>query len=1221
MRFCDIGVPAPGRASALRAARTLVIASLTLLVVGAPVWSGSALAAIQNVQSNYYSPHSDQSAVSVTYGYPQLAGSLNVVIVAFNNSTSNVQSVTDTQGNTYTLAVGPTVLADFGKLYIYYANNIVAADAGQNTVTVVLDAVTPYPDVRIAEYSGIDPWNPFDVAVGSTGLDTGLSMNSGSLTTTNADSLLVAGNFVEFHSMEAGENYTMRLVSYDGHILEDRIVSAIGTYEATATVNYPGRWIMQLAAFKGASSGGDTQAPTTPTNLSATAVSSSQVTLGWTASTDDVGVTSYLVERCQGNGCSNFGQIATPPANSYSDTGLSPSTSYSYRVRAQDAAPNFSPYSIPASAIIPAAPSGQSSLQIESARYRIEQVVPVPGAALTYDVTARAAISNAGTAASGATARIVGVDPAATVFDGNVGFGDVPPIAPLDAIRSIDTLKLRIVITAPDDLQHAIQSAQALIEGLYWQISCAECAGVRAPIANAGPDQTVAENQTVTLDGSASTDPDGHALQFSWSVLSTPAGAQVQLATAASVRPTIVLPVPGTYVVKLVVSDGSVSSAPSTVTLSTGNSPPVAHAGFDQTAPVGTTVKLSGGASTDVNGDWITYEWELIETPAASQTALANADPAMSVADFVPDTAGRYVAQLVVHDAVSSSAPDTTIISTSNSAPVANAGTDVRGQVGQAVVLSGNASSDPDGNAVNYRWSLVAAPAGSTAALGSTNEISTTLTPDVPGTYVAQLVVDDDIAQSEPDTVVVSTANSRPVAILSDAYTVTLNHIVTVNASSSFDPDGDAISFSWSILSTPVGSTTGLESNGQQTTQFIADVAGTYVLQVSVSDGALDAPPDTAQITIDFDPPPPAVLSLVTVTLDPHGGLIVRGAAGSVQPNSFVRIRNVTSEDWRTVVADANGAFESSIVGQIGDELLVRVQDQAGIAQAEQQLDNTGQTLQVVIDRRWESETVSGRHFVINGRLIGPLDAGVSVNGTAATVVGTGAVREFYVSVPVTAGANTVTAVAQRVAGAQATDSIVVAAAETPTFSVQAAPENGLAPLDVEFTIQRYVRDRISRIEIDFDGDFVTDLTELTRKTRFQHRYEQPGVYWARFLITTQPTQTYEIRIPVAVFATADVDSQIQTVWQLFTGALAAGDRATALQYMTTSAAQKYESVFTQLQMQMPAIIASFSVAEPVDVLTGTAEYIVRRQIDGTEQAFFIYFVRAADGTWRIGSM
>ncbi len=101
-------------------------------------------------------------------------------------------------------------------------------------------------------------------------------------------------------------------------------------------------------------SGSDSQAPTTPTNLSATPVSNTQIDLTWTASTDNIGVTNYLVERCQGPGCSNFAQIATPATPSYSDTGRSPSTSYSYRVRAQDAVPNYSAYSATASATTPA---------------------------------------------------------------------------------------------------------------------------------------------------------------------------------------------------------------------------------------------------------------------------------------------------------------------------------------------------------------------------------------------------------------------------------------------------------------------------------------------------------------------------------------------------------------------------------------------------------------------------------------------------------------------------------------------------------------------------------------------------------------------------------------------------------------------------------------------------------------------------------------------------
>ena len=71
--------------------------------------------------------------------------------------------------------------------------------------------------------------------------------------------------------------------------------------------------------------------------------------MAWGASTDNVGVTGYRVERCQGTGCSNFTQIAAPTGTSFKDTTVSASTSYSYRVRATDAAGNLSPYSNTAS--------------------------------------------------------------------------------------------------------------------------------------------------------------------------------------------------------------------------------------------------------------------------------------------------------------------------------------------------------------------------------------------------------------------------------------------------------------------------------------------------------------------------------------------------------------------------------------------------------------------------------------------------------------------------------------------------------------------------------------------------------------------------------------------------------------------------------------------------------------------------------------------------------
>ena len=105
--------------------------------------------------------------------------------------------------------------------------------------------------------------------------------------------------------------------------------------------------------------GTDTTAPSTPTGLTATPVSTTQINLSWTASTDNVGVTGYQVFR-------NGNQIATTTTPSYSNTGLSPSTSYSYAVKAVDAAGNLSALSATVSATTPAADTTAPTVALTS---------------------------------------------------------------------------------------------------------------------------------------------------------------------------------------------------------------------------------------------------------------------------------------------------------------------------------------------------------------------------------------------------------------------------------------------------------------------------------------------------------------------------------------------------------------------------------------------------------------------------------------------------------------------------------------------------------------------------------------------------------------------------------------------------------------------------------------------------------------------------------------
>ncbi len=206
------------------------------------------------VQTNSASPQATQTPVTVTYTGAQSPGNLNVVIVSWNDSTSTISSVTDSIGNTYAVAAAPVVQTSTASQAIYYAKNIAAAAAGANTVTVNFNVAARHPDIRIAEYSGVDPLNPLDTSVGAQG-NTATS-DSGPTSTTNANDILIGANVVQSTSTAPGTGFTSRGITVDGDILEDQVVSATGSYNATATLDKVQLWIMQMAAFRAAVSGG-----------------------------------------------------------------------------------------------------------------------------------------------------------------------------------------------------------------------------------------------------------------------------------------------------------------------------------------------------------------------------------------------------------------------------------------------------------------------------------------------------------------------------------------------------------------------------------------------------------------------------------------------------------------------------------------------------------------------------------------------------------------------------------------------------------------------------------------------------------------------------------------------------------------------------------------------------------------------------------------------------
>jgi hypothetical protein len=383
--------------------------------------------------------------------------------------------------------------------------------------------------------------------------------------------------------------------------------------------------------------------------------------------------------------------------------------------------------------------------------------------------------------------------------------------------------------------------------------------GNTAPVANAGPDQTVQLGAMVTLNGSGSSDVDGNPLTFQWAFVTVPTGSTAKLSSLTIVMPTFVADLAGQYVVKLLVNDGKVTSTQDTVTITTtgGNTAPVANAGPDQSVQVGATVTLNGSGSTDADKNALTYDWSFVSIPSGSAATLSN--PTATTPSFVADKAGPYVVQLVVNDGTVNSTPETVTIAAAagNTAPVANAGPDQTVAVGASVILDGSASHDVDRNALTYQWALTTKPTGSAAALANSTTAMPNFVADVAGQYVGQLIVNDGTVSSAPDTVTImaGVGNTAPVSNAGPDQIVAIGTTVILDGTASRDADGNALVWKWALTTKPTGSAAALSDPTAARTSFIVDKGGEYVAQLIVNDGKLDSRPATVMIKTLVMPP------------------------------------------------------------------------------------------------------------------------------------------------------------------------------------------------------------------------------------------------------------------------------------------------------------------------------------------------------------------------------
>jgi PKD repeat protein len=244
------------------------------------------------------------------------------------------------------------------------------------------------------------------------------------------------------------------------------------------------------------------------------------------------------------------------------------------------------------------------------------------------------------------------------------------------------------------------------------------------PVANAGGPYSAAVGAPVTLDGSASRDPDGSIASYAWNFGNGTSGS--------GATPSATYTTAGSFTVTLTVTDngGATNQASTTVTVTPNTQPPVASAGGPYAGTVNVAISFNGAASRDPDGSVVSYLWNFGDGATASGVTSMHAYT----------VAGSYTVRLTVtdNDGLTDTASTTAQVSdgTGLRPPVANPAGPYHGTIASPVAFDGSASSDPDGTIVSYDWTF--GDSGTASGAKPTHAYSAV------GTYTVTLSVTDD---------------------------------------------------------------------------------------------------------------------------------------------------------------------------------------------------------------------------------------------------------------------------------------------------------------------------------------------------------------------------------------------------------------------------------------------------------------------------------------------
>jgi PKD repeat protein/DNA-binding MarR family transcriptional regulator len=362
------------------------------------------------------------------------------------------------------------------------------------------------------------------------------------------------------------------------------------------------------------------------------------------------------------------------------------------------------------------------------------------------------------------------------------------------------------------------------------------------PLAAAGSNQEVNEDDSVLFDARGSTDTLSDitpGLLYIWD-FNDPFSNTSNPGTQSGInltQPAHIFTGQGMYNINLTVEDDGGARAWDTLTVTVKNINPTAGTGASlTTADEDEEIVFSAGSSQDTPSDRLTLRYYWNYGDGSNSGWINNTEVGHTFTD-----AGTYDVELIVQDDNNITDSETLMITIKNVAPVADAGED-QGVFGNTVFFNASGSLDTpsDMNTLEYEWNFGDGSRG--------YGVSVNHSYDEKGTYTVTIKVTDDDGESSTDTVKVTVSNLSPIAlIIVERVNADEDEEILFNASGSYDPDGNIISYNWDF------------GDGAASSDMITSHAytstGSYLVTLLVEDDNNILRRDTKIITINNVPP------------------------------------------------------------------------------------------------------------------------------------------------------------------------------------------------------------------------------------------------------------------------------------------------------------------------------------------------------------------------------